>query len=76
MSQASPSNKLEVRTALTFHSRMKRDGPTSGAYSNHEITSIEIFERDGKQRWSIAWKTIGIPGGGLNIEGAEGAGVD
>jgi hypothetical protein len=63
ISQRSPSNKLEVGAILTFHSCMKRDGPISGSYSNHEIVSIEKTEREGKHGWSIVWKTVGIPGG-------------
>lgn len=42
---------------------MKKDGPTSGSFSDHEIVFIEKIERDGFPGWSIVWKTIGIPGG-------------
>jgi hypothetical protein len=62
ISQSSPS-RLEVGGVLTFHSRMQRDGPTSGSYSNHEIVTIEEIERQGKQGWGIGWKTVGISGG-------------
>jgi hypothetical protein len=63
ISQPSPSNKLEVGAIITFHSRMKRDGPTSSSYSNHEVVSIEKIEREGKQGWTIVWRSVGIPGG-------------
>ncbi|KUJ20680.1 uncharacterized protein LY89DRAFT_730700 [Mollisia scopiformis] len=60
---SSSSTKLEVGTKATFHSRMKRDGPPSSAYSDHEVVSIDRYEKEGAQGWSIVWKTIGIPGG-------------
>jgi hypothetical protein len=62
-SGSSSSVKLQVGTKATFHNRMKRDGPPSSAYSDHEVVSIEKIERDGALGWSIVWKTIGIPGG-------------
>ena len=63
ISQPSPSNELEAGAILTFHSRMKRDVPTSASYSTHEIVSVEKFEKEGRPGWSVVWKTIGIPGG-------------
>lgn len=62
-SQSSSSNKLEVGAIFTFNSRMKHDGPTSGAYSQHEIVSIEKTDKGENPGWSIVWKTVGIPGG-------------
>ena len=32
-----------------FYFRMKRDGHTSGSYSNHEIVTIEKIERQGSR---------------------------
>lgn len=67
ISQPAPTShsatKLEVGTKVTFHNRMKRDGPLSSQHSDHQVVSIKEFERDGGKGWSIVWRTIGIPGG-------------
>jgi hypothetical protein len=55
--------RLQVDAKVTSHSRVKKDGSTSGSYSDHEIVSIEKIEYDGLPGRSIVWKTIGSQGG-------------
>lgn len=46
-----------------IHNRMSGASSSSASPSDREILSIEKISRDGKEGWSIVWKTIGMPGG-------------
>lgn len=57
------SQKLEVGTVATFHARMKRDGPRSGAHGDHEVVTVEDFVKEGKKGFRIIWINDRLPGG-------------
>jgi hypothetical protein len=60
--RTTPRLRLEPGVKLTFYNKMKASGPADAA-SEHEVIEVKKITKDGREGYSIVWKTIGIPCG-------------